>query len=682
MNPKPELMKWLALAAIAAAGCADDPARATAADPGGTVATVAALSPGQPCPTRDAVAFQPLGAATDRCTRVPGWTENELVRHGAGPGGSLVPGIFCWYRASGDGPPDFDALASVARGAEPDCPLLTPQAAALLTPPSAIRPLPASGLPNLTRMPADLLSAEMADAVPGLPAGPGDVHVAVLDTSGNPYDSTTGDSYLHGRAVARTIARLACSDPEMKSSRDCAQHIESRLAMSYVNQPSDPDGRVDTLQGGYYGTRAELALQIRQVLDDLQAAPPDRRQIINLSLAWEPEADGMYPDAARVALQHLLERAACQGVLTVAAAGNGRRSGAMLPAAWERVAAPDAAACLALGFKPRAPFAAGKTGYRPLIHAVGATDAPDRPLATSRAGSLPRLVAYGMDVDSGLRLPGSETPPTYTGTSMATAIASGAAAAVWAWLPALDPHDVMAMVYDSAVDLPGRLGPPMDGRGTEVCLGSIGCAQLPIHRVSVCGAVAAAITVAAAGTAGTLGPKLPAPACATVPAHSAIDAPPVAIAAPGARFGFGGLPAPGATASSRSCSAAACKPQLVPSLPALEPWTRPQPERPPCPTCRLTQPNIYGNSYLWGSTRSTLVTNSLSLQLVVTPYLYGIAQPEQAILLTNQPGDLPLNDWIATYSVTSAAARFEWLNGITKVVVVASQSTAINVDTP
>ncbi len=673
------------LSAWLATGCGDELStqEARAPEAPDLVATRAALGAGTQCPTRDAVSFQPLGSTpTDTCRLVPGWTVSELVRQGAGVGGSLVPGLYCWYRAdSTDGSPDFAALASLAPGAQPDCPLVTPQATLPAAAPNRSSLLSTStAAPNLTRMPADQLTADMVGAVTPLPAAPGDVHVAVLDTSANPYDSTIADNYLHGRAVARAIARLACADPALRSSRDCALHVENRLAMSYVNQPFESDGRLDTTHGGFYGTRAELADQIRQVLDALEMSPRDRRQIINLSLAWEPEADGMYPDGARVALQRLLERAACLGVLTVSAAGNGRRAGAVLPAGWESRAAPDAAGCAALGFTTRFPFGVGNTRYRPLIYAVGAADATDRPLATSRYGSLPRLLAYGMDVDSGLSFVGSDTPPTYTGTSMATAIASAAAAVVWGWLPASDPHDVMAMVYDSGVDLPGRLGPPMDGRGTELCYGSLICSQIPIHRVSVCGAATAAITAAATAGGGGTAP----PACTSIPAHSAIDAPPANAGLP--RRTLIGVPTPavpGSTPSPRSCPAASCLPASAPVVPAIEPWTRPQPERPPCSTCRLTQPNIWDNSLLWGTTWSTLPTVSWHLDLVITPYFYGVAQPDQVVDLDNSAdpsGAITLGDWVTTYNLNSASARFEWTTPTGTLLV--SQSTAIDVDTP
>ena len=71
--------------------------------------------------------------------------------------------------------------------------------------------------------------------------------------------------------------------------------------------------------------------------------------------------------------------------------------------------------------------------------------------------------------------------------------------AAWSVAPALDPHDVMAMVYDRGVDLGGRGGPQMDNRNVEQCLpAGTPCDQLPMRRVSVCNALAAATGVVSA----------------------------------------------------------------------------------------------------------------------------------------------------------------------------------------
>jgi hypothetical protein len=506
----------------------------------------------------------------------------------------------------------------------------------------------------------------MASAPPSPPAGTGNVHVAVLDTAAHAYDDPDSDNDLHGRAVARIIASLGCTTPN-----SCSDRVEQRLAMSYLTTSFDPPEIVrDTDNGGSFGTRAELAGQLSSLLDQLETAAPDRRQIINLSLGWDPEGDGLFPDEAKRALKLLLQRAACLGAVTVAAAGNGTRSGSLLPAGWEQEPAPDATACNNAGFRPRFPFGSGQSTYRPLVYSVGAVDATDRPLAISRPHSLPRLVAYGMSVTTDLALAGSAAPQPMSGTSMSAAIASAAAMAVWTVAPDLDPHDVMAKVYDSAVDLTGHGGPQMDYRNVEQCLPTATpCDQWEMRRVSVCDALAAATP---AGNA--------VPVCATVGAYAMRDGPPAI------RFPVTSLftaatakSAPVHTPSSRSCPAAACESPGPRDGNDLEPWTLPQPERPTCITCRMTAAS-FGYSYLWGNTTSTLQNLDYSLNFVITPYELGVAMPEQIVQLTNGSSQITLGDWIDVGGpITSAAARFEFTNKNTGRVI-PTLETPIDVD--
>lgn len=94
----------------------------------------------------------------------------------------------------------------------------------------------------------------------------------------------------------------------------------------------------------------------------------------------------------------------------------------------------------------------------------------------------------------------------------------------------------------------------------------------------------------------------------------------------------------------------------------------------------MTFPSSDGYSYLWGTTRSTFVSPDYALEMVVTPYLFGTALPEQFVTLTNDSGDLPLHDWLYLGGpATSATARFEFTRMGTNVVL-ASQPTSIDVD--
>ena len=110
----------------------------------------------------------------------------------------------------------------------------------------------------------------------------------------------------------------------------------------------------------------------------------------------------------------------------------------------------------------------------------------------------------------------------------------------------------------------------------------------------------------------------------------------------------------------------------------LEPWTLPQPERPVCASCRMAFSSyVYGYSYLWGSTQSTLVDPRYGLDFVITPYASGLALAE-VVHLTNQPGDLALQDWLDIGPpITSATARFELT---TSYRVIPTLETPIDVD--
>jgi hypothetical protein len=665
-RPRPTSL-WLATLTLASAGaaaalgCGSPPDGQD--DRGDVVRSSAALTRVPPCPTRDAVAFQTVpGDGSGSCTKAPGgWTVTELVREAG-----ATPGLYCWYRATNNvDRVDFSVLPSTA---EPDCPLLSPQP---LLPQAT----------SLTRLPADQLTATMAGAVsPMLPAL-GDTNVAILDNTPNQYDSGNPDHYLHGRAVARTIARLACVDP---TSPACLGRIKNRLVMSYGNDLPSTGIWNDDVNGGYFGTRAELANQLRIALDDLQAAPAGRRLVINLSLGWDPEADGTYPaDASRKAVESLLNRAACLGALTVVAAGNGESGGAMLPAAWQKTAAPDQPRCSALGFPVRRPFGTGGSPERPLVYAVGAVDATDRPLAVSRPRSLPRLVAYGMAVDSGLSFPGSAAPPPLTGTSMATAIATAAAVAVWDQLPDADPHDVMSIVYQNGMNVPGLSGPALDGRAVELCIDSSPCTSAAMHRVSLCGAITAAVKQANANRARGV-PATLVPNCSTSPSHAVLDGPPSASQiligwSTGVPYAPGPPPDVGAHSGLLPCRFSVCRPpgSKITSLP-LGPWTWPEPIVISCPACRVTQGNPWDN-YLWGRVDPVLSNPTWSGQLVVTALSNGAPVSEQIIPLSGPQVPTDISRWLPLGALTSAMVRLELASpGSTEVSV--SQPTAIQVD--
>jgi len=83
---------------------------------------------------------------------------------------------------------------------------------------------------------------------------------------------------------------------------------------------------------------------------------------------------------------------------------------------------------------------------------------------------------------------GSGPSELHTGTSVASAVTSAAAAVVWSYRPALSAAEVMEQVFAGGADL---------GRPVDVCAGRR-CGRTA-HRVSLCGALQAACRSGAGG---------------------------------------------------------------------------------------------------------------------------------------------------------------------------------------
>jgi hypothetical protein len=325
-----------------------------------------------------------------------------------------------------------------------------------------------------------------------------------------------------------------------------------------------PSGVPDRINGGYFGTRGELGDAIADALTDWEGGRMAAdRLILNLSLGWEanlpPETrSGIANDA----IATLLERASCEGALAIAAAGNqagpGSVSGSFFPAFWESRSAPDVAACQVLW--PTLAVDPSANKQRPLVYAVAAVDDQDRPLLTTRVGGAPRLVATGIAaVTSDGRWPGNTL--VLSGSSIAAAVVSGVAAAVWETDGALTGPAVMDLIYGSAVDLPvGGINP-----ATVVCLNPPCDRQ---RRVSLCGAL----------TQVNARRGMPAP-CATVPVGA--GAPPAIPVAP-------------ASVNVVPTVCAGCASGATP--PPEKPWVWPQPNGAACPSCLFIDPTTCGSS--------------------------------------------------------------------------------------
>jgi len=124
---------------------------------------------------------------------------------------------------------------------------------------------------------------------------------------------------------------------------------------------------------------------------------------------------------------------------------------------------------------------------------VAAVDAADAPASNALVGGTPRLVAPGVAITAAIAagtpvgLPGGSTTATVgavgtaprTGSSMAAAAASGTAALVWSYVPELGPHEVMDVVFATALPL---------ARGkAEFCRDGASCDK--IGRLRACAAL-------------------------------------------------------------------------------------------------------------------------------------------------------------------------------------------------
>ncbi len=316
------------------------------------------------------------------------------------------------------------------------------------------------------------------------PKGESPVRVAVVDSeselSSHPYIE-------HASAMISIIEALACDDLEPNRPGEEGEHNGCNIGTyRALALPLLEDGSERT-EGGYYGTRAHVAMAIvesvlgwRKALDRDEE---DSQLVINLSLGWvatglggcgqgdaEPwcEATGhgaalldwlsgppvgapnYATEAANEAVHTALVYASCNGAVIVAAAGNGRddscNEALMAPASWSYLPAPTPKECGDLGFSPPEQYTRGHLhSARPLLVPVSAVDHNDQQISATRPGTETRLVAPGY-----MATVGSHMTPL-TGTSVSAAVVSGAAARLWAHQPERSQADLIDQLYATAV---------------------------------------------------------------------------------------------------------------------------------------------------------------------------------------------------------------------------------------
>ncbi len=382
----------------------------------------------------------------------------------------LPPGLsrFCLYEHPGAGA-DLSRKKLGLEAIGRDCMVVFPAGSSIVT----------AGLADFQD---HFLRQAAGKAISPPPAGAPRVRLALLDTAPtakDPAENPTNHS-PHGYTLAHMAKKLGCAGPS------CVADVTARLALPWVVYDPSSSGLSlrDDVHGGFVGTIGELAEAIRGEVVDWQAVGGSQSLLLNLSVGWNPffgglEADVSAMPAAVQAVHAALVDALCRGVPAVAAAGNltwgpdpDLSRGPLLPAAWERLAAPDQPTCEAALESPAAVVLKNPSAStRPLITAVGAVRADGQPLGNARLAAEPRVVAFGDHAV--LARHGGVATAMLTGSSVSTLVTSAALAWVRAYRQDLDALEAVEALYQSGE--PGGLGE----RRADVCLGMKGAEPCP-----------------------------------------------------------------------------------------------------------------------------------------------------------------------------------------------------------
>jgi len=289
-----------------------------------------------------------------------------------------------------------------------------------------------------------------------------EVRLAFLDT--HPTNKTDEDilhvkSYRprswHGHTMVQIARDLVCT-----LNGPCAAQVTTQLALPIVRFDSEKKKHYeeDPDRGGLIGMQGQLAQailnEVNRWLRDREYHPEStpRNLVLNLSVAWDWEMFGGLDEeqmsdvrAGMQAVYWALQYAAAHDVLVLAAAGNTRTpcpqmnlpgscsaTGLLLPAAWEN-GHPSDNVC------NRAPRRA------PLVYAVGGLRSDNTPLENARLGGILRRATYGEYPVVSSSHPDQPTK-IYMGSSIATAVVSSIAAAVWDLLPDFNSSKIMEIL--------------------------------------------------------------------------------------------------------------------------------------------------------------------------------------------------------------------------------------------
>jgi hypothetical protein len=289
------------------------------------------------------------------------------------------------------------------------------------------------------------------------------VLVSVVDTV--PYAQPVHMNWPHGEYLARIIEDLACPEGDA-----CPVEVARVLAMPRVTATE-----TDFQHGGVAGLLTDLARGLMEAQRRWELGDTTRKHIVNLSLGFdESSIDSPVPQLANIdAIHTALQYLSCKGAIVIAAAGNADEVGcttdAVYPARWQRELAPGVMRCGELGVTIAGPPPA----TQPLLYAAAGTQLDGELLASARTGGLPRLAAIADHA-----IGGDAEDDNLTGSSVAAAVTSAAAAMAWSYADNRTGPQVMESVWAGAR--------PTDIGNSNMVVPST---TAVVKQVNVCGAL-------------------------------------------------------------------------------------------------------------------------------------------------------------------------------------------------
>ncbi len=385
-----------------------------------------------------------------------------------------------------------------------------------------------------------------------------------LDASGAGWTYTSLSSDNHGAPLGRLIEELTCVGGI--GTKDCLVDLVAYDALHSTSPSGQPAGALH-----------DLADAIIAAVDDGDST----NKVLNISLGWIPlpslgNVDPSQPMLGPTkAVYEALKYAACRNAVVFAAAGNylgGPNgtfdTGLVYPAGWQGPVSLDCTQYGGVGiFKGS------------LVHAVGGLGASGEKMGLTRPGGFPTLAAFGVDGVS-VKVPQAssnlkEHTLPMSGTSVATAVVSAAAAARWALESGLDN----AAIADALRQAPSSLQADIKYGGTYA-----------VKKIKVCEQAEAGCTSGSCGGGSFTCPVIGAPAP---------SGPTLALIAPSLTT----VAAP--TLTQKNCtdhtvwgvaSNTTCMDNFTTSIDAT-PWVHPMPGCDPCLACVLSGSGVTGSQF-------------------------------------------------------------------------------------